>query len=167
MKSEKKENPLTDWDGFFREIQNESPRASVIISAAFLDAQLREIISNAFIDTPRVKVVSKRILSSSFGSKIEIAYCMGLINEIVFDDLSFILKIRNKFAHEMHNYSFNEPKIVSWCKSLKLARMTTNVSSIPNSHGNLFILGVVQLATQLGLKIAEVQGKKTDEVDVQ
>ena len=41
--------------------------------------------------------------------------------------------------------------------SLKLAKMIANVSSMPKSHGNLFILGVTQLAMWLGMKIIETE----------
>ena len=85
---------------------------------------------------------------------------MGLISESMFHDLNIIRKIRNKFAHQMHGYSFDEPEIVSWCNSLKLAKMMTNVTSIPKSHGVHFVLGVTQLATWLGMKIIETEKSK-------
>ena len=158
--SENKVNPLTDWDGFFEELQSESPRAAVIIASAFLDAQLRAILSNSFIDNK--KVVEELLDSdlSTFSSRTKTAYCMGLISESMFHDLNIIRKIRNKFAHKMHGYSFDEPEIVSWCNSMKLAKMISNVSSMPKSHGNLFVLGVTQLAMQLGMKIIETGKSK-------
>ena len=68
--SENKANPLTDWDGFFKELQDESPRAAVIIASAFLDAQLRAILLNSFVD----KKTSEELLDSdlsiiSYGRK--------------------------------------------------------------------------------------------------
>ncbi len=85
------------------------------------------------------------------------AYCMGLISESMYHDLDIVKQIRNKFAHKMHGYSFDDPEIVKWCKSLKLATMISDVSPLPNSHGNLFILGVSQLAMWLGMKILETE----------
>ena len=38
------------WKEFFEEFQNESPRAAVIISGAFLDSLLRDLISSFMID---------------------------------------------------------------------------------------------------------------------
>lgn len=154
--SENKVNPLTDWDGFFKELQDESPRAAVIIASAFLDAQLRAILLNSFVD----KKTSEELLDSdlsTFSFRIKTSYCMGLISESMFHDLNIIRKIRNKFAHQMHGYSFDEPEIVSWCNSLKLAKMITDVTSIPKSHRTHFILGVTQLATWLGMKITETE----------
>jgi DNA-binding MltR family transcriptional regulator len=85
---------------------------------------------------------------------------MGLISESMFHDLNIMRKIRNKFAHQMHGYTFDEPAIVSWCNSLKLAKMITDVTSMPKSHGNHFILGVTQLAMWLGMKIIETEKSK-------
>ena len=47
----------------------------------------------------------------------------------------------------MHGYSFDAPEIVSWCKSLKLAKMLTDsIPHLPELHDNMFILGVTRLA---------------------
>jgi DNA-binding MltR family transcriptional regulator len=155
-------DPLADWNSFFKEIQDESPRAAVIIASAFLDAQLRVIIGKSLVDDP--KIVDELLGSedkpdrplSSFSSRIKMAYCLGLISKSVYHDLDLIRKIRNKFAHKMHGYSFDEPEIVNWCKSLKLAKMITDLDPTrPNSHGRMFILGVTQLCMQLGMKIVD------------
>jgi DNA-binding MltR family transcriptional regulator len=153
-----KNSPLTDYKGFLKELQNESPRAAVIIASAFLDAQLRKLLSNSLIDNS--KIVDEFLDSDlrDFSYIIKMAYCMGLISESIFHDLNVIRKIRNKFAHEMHGYSFDEPEIVSWCKSLKQAKMIVDaVPHIPNSHNSLFVLGVTDLAMSLGLKILETE----------
>ena len=155
-------DPLTDWNGFYEELQNESPRGAVIIASAFLDAQLRNLISKFLIDDS--KIVDELLGSedkpdrplSSFSSRIRAAYCLGLIGKSMYDDLDAIRKIRNKFAHKMHGYTFDEPEIVSWCKSLKLAKMITDaIPDYPNTHGSMFLLGVTQLASGLALKTVE------------
>lgn len=151
-----KNSSLTDYKGFFNELQNESPRAAVIVAGAFLEAQLKALVSNYFIDNPAIVdgFIHKEL--RNFDSTIKLAYCMGLISEIEFHDLDVIRNIRNKFAHKMHGYSFDEPEIVKWCESLILAKMIVDsVPHIPNSHTSLFVLGVTHLAMSLGLKILE------------
>jgi hypothetical protein len=49
-----KVDPLTDWKGFYEELQNESVRGAVIIASAFLDAQLRNLLSKSFVDDPKI-----------------------------------------------------------------------------------------------------------------
>jgi mannitol operon repressor len=93
---------------------------------------------------------------SSFSSRIKAAYCLGLISHSMYYDLETIRKIRNKFAHKMHGYTFDEPEIVSWCKSLKLAKMLTDaIPDFPNTHRNMFLLGVTQVASRLALRTLE------------
>jgi len=153
-----KGDPLTDWQGFFNELQKETPRGAVIIAGAFLDAQLRVLLSKFLVDDP--KIVDELIGSdkhsdcplSTFSSRIKAAYCLGLIGKGIYQDLNAVRKIRNKFAHKTHGYSFDEPEIVNWCKSLKLAKMITEaIPNLPDSHGNMFILGVTQLAHWLAI----------------
>jgi len=156
--SKTKIDPLTDWNGFFEELQSESPRAAVIIASAFLDAQLRMLISKSLIDDS--KIVDELMESdlATFSARIKVAYCLGLISESLFHDLNIIRKIRNKFAHEMHGYTFDEPEIVAWCNSLKLAKMITDATPrVQETHGTLFILGVTQLASWIGIKILEIE----------
>jgi DNA-binding MltR family transcriptional regulator len=162
--TENKVDPLTDWKGFYEEIQNESARGAVIITGAFLDAQLRNLISKSFIDDP--KIVDELLGAdnkpdrplSSFSSKIKAAYCMGLISKSMYSDLEAIRKIRNRFAHKMHGYTFDEPEIVNWCKSLKLAKMITDaIPHFPNTHRDMFLLGVTQLVNWLALKTIKIE----------
>ena len=85
---------LDDWKKFFDELQNESPRAAVIIAGAFLDSQLRDLLSNFLVDDP--KVVDEFLGSeknpdrplSSFSSRIKAAYCLGLISKSIYQDLN-------------------------------------------------------------------------------
>lgn len=158
-------DPLTNWKGFYEELQNESERGAVIIAGAFLDAQLKDLITKFFIDEPKTVeglLDTDRPLSS-FSSRIKVAYCLGLISKSMYDDLNAIRKIRNNFAHQMHGYTFDDPQIVSWCKSLKLAKMITDeISHFPNTHRTMFLLGVTQLASQLALKaLAAERNRRT------
>lgn len=162
--AETKADPLTDWNSFYEEIRNESARGAVIIAGAVLDVQLRNLISKFLVDDS--KVVDELLGSenkpdrplSSFSSRIKAAYCLGLISRGMYDDLNAVRKIRNKFAHKMHGYTFDEPEIVSWCKSLKLAKMITDaIPHFPDTHRDMFLLGVTQLASWLALKTLEAE----------
>ncbi|OGO28154.1 MAG: hypothetical protein A2136_08080 [Chloroflexi bacterium RBG_16_54_11] len=151
-------DPLTDWEGFYKEIQHESARGAVIISCAFLDAQLRNLISKYLINYK--KFIDELLQHSlkSFDSRIKAAYDLDLIDKTIYQDLLAIKNIRNPFAHKMHGYSFDEPEIIEWCNSLRLANFITDaIPDFPNAPGNKFILGVVQLANQPALKTLEVE----------
>ena len=60
-----------------------------------------------------------------------------------------------------HIQPVDEPEIVSWCKSLKLAKMITDsVSHFPNTHRDMFLLGVTQLTIWLALKTQKAERER-------
>lgn len=150
--------------GFLEELQNETPRSAVILAGAFLDAQLRDLLSKFLIDEK--KDVDELLGSeekpdrplSSFGSRIRAAYCLGLISRMEYDDLKRIQKIRNKFAHKMRDYSFDESDIVKSCENLEFAKMMAGLmDNLPNTHEAMFMLSVTQLAIRIGMIIKNVE----------
>lgn len=161
-------DPLTDWKGFYEELQKESARGAVIIAGAFLDTQLRNLISKYLIDYKKFVDELLDHSLSSFDSRIKAAYNLELIDETMYHDLIAIKNIRNPFAHKMHGYSFDEPEIISLCNSLKMANMITDaVPDFPNSPGNKFLLCVTSLANWLALKTLEVEGRNKPASEIQ
>jgi DNA-binding MltR family transcriptional regulator len=55
---------------------------------------------------------------SSFSAKIDCAYALRFVNEKIRQDLTYIRKIRNKFAHSMAPLSFSDSQIHEWCQKL-------------------------------------------------
>ena len=76
---------IRDSAGFFEELNSESPRAAAILAAAFLDGWLRHILEAAFVSD--VSAVNRLLGDvdggdqplSSFSSRIDAAYALGLI----------------------------------------------------------------------------------------
>ncbi|MCJ7583555.1 MAG: MltR family transcriptional regulator [Anaerolineales bacterium] len=89
------DDSLDDWKKFFDELQNESPRAAVIIARAFLDSQLQDLLSKFFVDDPKIvdELLGTDRPLSSFSSRIKTAYCLGLISKNIYHDLETIRKI--------------------------------------------------------------------------
>ena len=158
-KSRAKSEALTDWKGFYEELQNETPRAAVIIAASFMDGWLRQLIANFMIEDRKVidellgtEVNTDRPLSSFF-SRIKTAYCLGLISKDEHNDLDAIRKIRNRFAHGAHGLSFDDDEIVSWCNSLEIPnKVISQITRFPKSHRSMFLVGVSLLSSRLALR---------------
>lgn len=55
---------------------------------------------------------------STLSGKIDCAYALRLINKKTREDLTYIRKIRNKFAHNMAPLSFSDSQIHEWCQKL-------------------------------------------------
>lgn len=151
--------PLSDWKGFYEELQSEKPRAAVIIAAAFMDGWLRQLIANFMVDD--AKAVDDLLGAennsdcplSSFSARIKASYCLGLISKDEYDDLNTIRKIRNQFAHRMHDLSFDDEKIVTWCNSLQIPKeIISALTDFPKSHKTMFLVGVSMLTSRLALR---------------
>lgn len=101
---------------FDHSYSSESDRGKVILGAARLDDLLRLLISRAIIgggdSQPDELFDNQNALLQSFGSKISIAYRFGLISEAEHYNLKTIKEIRNAFAHNLHDISFDH----SWVK---------------------------------------------------
>lgn len=159
--------PVENMQDFYEEFQNETPRAAVILAAAFLDEHLRLILANFFINNSRTVDRLLDINSSlgTFGDRINISYCLGLISKKEFQDLQIIQEIRNEFAHRLHDISFDDEEIVDACKKLNIPR-TFREAGIPiaqtESHRDLFLLGFSMLASQIGLRVLTVERERRE-----
>jgi len=156
-----------DWELFFNEFQSESPRAAVIISAAFLDSLLHDLLLNFLIDDP--KSVDQLIGSekqsfaplASFGSRISACFCLGFLSKAEYDDLKIIQKIRNKFAHKLHGFSFDQDELV--VLSNKLTTPLDENGVIPpqvDTPEKRYIFTVSYLLMQISLRVLEAGTEK-------
>lgn len=110
-----------DLQGFVAEFQNESDRATAILGAALLDEKLRQLLT-AFLVDDNVQVALLLDVEQpigSFGARIRLAYCLGLVARSLFGVLTTIKAIRNAFAHQLHGLSFDSPNIARDCEKLR------------------------------------------------
>jgi len=126
-------------------------RATVIIGGSFLDMLLDHILLAFF---PENENEVEQLLRfdqplGTFANKVRMAYCLGLIEKVVKDDLKIIGKIRNRFAHDLYA-SFDDQSIKNWCNSLRWHEISLMMSP-PSSATtrDLYQVGVNQLVTFL------------------
>jgi hypothetical protein len=97
----------------------ESDRGKVILGTTRLDDLLRLLISRTIINGNDVSddelFDDQMSILQSFGAKIAIAYRFGLISESEHDNLKIIKDIRNKFAHNLHDISFDHQWVRDAC----------------------------------------------------
>ena len=156
---ESKIETIENWIDYFDEFNNESPRGAVIIAAAFLDAQLQKLIENHFINDKLAnqEIFDKNGSLSSFYAKIQIAYCLGLISKEIRHDLNMIRKIRNNFAHEMFELSFEDKGIIDLCNKLNTGKIP--LDHITKTPENTFRVSTAILISNLGIKVEESTNK--------
>lgn len=143
-----------------QEFRKESDRAVALLSAAYLDELLRDLISTVMLlDSEKAK---KDIFEgpaaplSTFSSRIQIAYCLRLITKEQKQDLDHIRQIRNDFAHKLLGLSFETDKIMERCNRLEGAK----VDGTPSSNRDKFIKASVRLMVEIIIKISK--GKKLE-----
>jgi DNA-binding MltR family transcriptional regulator len=154
-------NALLKFHNLF--IYNEGDdRAIVIIGGSFLDIVLDHILMAFF---PEDENEVERLMQfdqpiGTYGNKVRMAYCLGLIEKIVKDDLKLIGKIRNRFAHDLYA-SFEDQNIKSWCNELKWHKIS--IMMVPPENAtirDLYQVGVNQLITYLNGAVSIARGNK-------
>ncbi len=106
------------------DLAEESDRGAVIVAAAILEDDLAEILEKLLIANHMPEKHRKEMFDlngplSSFSSKMLICYGFGLISKDVFDDLTKIRRLRNRFAHSSEDVDFFAEEIKSIVYSLK------------------------------------------------
>lgn len=82
-------------------LNNESDLGCVLIVASYIDHALASLLKRHFIESRAVDKLleSPRGSISSFASRCDLAYCLGLIPKSFYQNLETLGKIRNTFAH--------------------------------------------------------------------
>ena len=97
----------TDFNEIIEDFKNESDRATVILAAAKIDAQLYILLSKVLkpSNSNQDELLDGDNPLGTFSSRINIAFRLGLIDAQFAKALHLIRKIRNSFAHEIKGNS--------------------------------------------------------------
>ncbi len=105
---------------FRTSILSETDRGAVLMSAAFLDDKLKQLIEKRLVED---KKLSRRAFDfngslGTFSARIDFAYLIGILPKNAHKDLHKIRAIRNQFAHHAAPLSYADPKVKALCESL-------------------------------------------------
>ena len=108
-------------DEMEREFHDEPDRVIAVVGAAYLDAMLERMFRSALIDSEEDtnKLLRMDGPLGSNGARVQIALCLGLITSDQCSDLKRIAKIRNLFAHNFKDVSFDKDPVRGYCSALK------------------------------------------------
>ena len=110
---------------FIDSLKNESDRGLALITAAFLDEKLRELLQAKFAQN---FAASRKLIESvldgpgpleTFSFRIKLSFLLMLIGDSLFRDLEVVREIRNHFAHDYAKADFNNSEVVLLTKALK------------------------------------------------
>jgi DNA-binding MltR family transcriptional regulator len=154
---------LRDFNILFQELQGESDRAAAVLGAAFLDGLLEEYITNFLIDdTKEVEgIFGPDKPLGSFGARITMCFCLGLISQDEKHDLRIIQRVRNRFAHELTGISFDDKGIADSCSNLKIPTKVASVQElIRSSVRERYIAATAFLVTILTHRTIEISNAR-------
>jgi len=115
-------NPhLKEFFPYLEIVNKESERGKVLVSAGFLEEQLKQLLLAFMLKDDRAieLVDGANAPLGTFNARMTASYLLGLIYEIEYHDLVLIRRVRNDFAHSIHA-SFSTPSVIDRCKRLKL-----------------------------------------------
>ena len=109
-------------------LNTESDRGCVLVGASILDNMLEKVIKhNLFLGATGARKEAVNSLFevngplSTFWSRIQFGYAIGIIKNTMYHDLEVIRKLRNEVAHNIYKIDFSNKKISNKTESLILA----------------------------------------------
>ncbi len=108
-------------------------RIAGIVQMCYLDNALERLLRTVMIEDESVikQLMKDDRLLGSFSSKLKLAYALGLIPELVREDLECLNAIRNRFAHEATVMSFDHARVCGLCKNLSTAKQIIDGEARP------------------------------------
>lgn len=151
---------LIDFHNLFNnEVRDD--RTIAILGGTFLEMCLEHILY-AFLPEEKEakKLMEYNQPLGNFSNKISMVYCLGLIENVVREDLNLVRKIRNEFAHNLYA-SFENEKVKSWCNGLKWHKISLSSNPpIEATNLDLFQVGVNTMISHLNGCVSIARGEK-------
>lgn len=129
-----KQNQYQEYlNEFKKEIETSSDRGIVLTCGSIMDVLLTDILKSFLVQTDKIDKDLFKVNGplATFDSKIKMSFYLGLISKNEVDNLTFLQRVRNKFAHQIVNISFENNDIANICKNFKIPKNGYLPSEIP------------------------------------
>ncbi len=137
------EDDLKYLSEFLEEFQAETDRGAALVGAALLDERLARLIRSHMCEVNDVGDLldSGSAPLGTLSARIKLAYCLGLITKIEFEECNAIRKIRNAFAHHAHGLRFSSQEVSKLCEGLRAS--TPDGGRFAGDPRQLFVNSVI------------------------
>jgi DNA-binding MltR family transcriptional regulator len=150
-----------NWQGLIAEFKNTSDRTNAILGSTYLQNHLGNLIGCFFVDhsdSTSYLLDSDKCLGG-FGTRINVAYALGLISPNEYHDLMLIFQIRDIFLNELHRTQFSNNEIRKKCFQLKIPREIIRPEEAPTPR-RLFVFAVTILVRQLTMRAQQAEDER-------
>jgi hypothetical protein len=144
------------------ELKSQTDRGTAIIAAAVLDDVLSQLLTARLIKltSDRHDSLFKRTLSSFF-SKIEMCFALGVLSNEARLALHLIRDVRNEFAHRIEQIKFDHPAVATMIQT----RVLSALKKPGRSNRDMFIdsFSAVAFTIYGSLVLADIRIKPLEE----
>lgn len=126
------------WDRLHFELDKETDRSVVIVASALLDEALKESATALLLPARKSEwclLSGGNSPLSTFSSRINFCYQLGLISYVLQRDLHIIRKLRNDFAHNPFELSFNDHSVKN--RVSELEKIANYSAKNPQARSNI------------------------------
>jgi len=115
-------------------LRRESDRGAILVAIAILDDVFTNRLTQ-LLDRGNSEARS-RILSpplgalSSFSSKVDLAFCIGIIPKQIYDDIRLVNKLRNLCAHDWGAFRITQDILVKFIQPMVMKKAIDAANSV-------------------------------------
>ncbi|PEC17922.1 MltR family transcriptional regulator [Bacillus thuringiensis] len=109
---------------FEKELANTSDRGLVLVCGSIIDELLSDLLKAFLIKSDSVDkdLFKGNAALSNFDARINMAYYLGLLSKKEKLNITYLQRIRNKFAHQFVNISFESDAIINQCGNFEIPK---------------------------------------------
>ncbi|HGH7175506.1 TPA: MltR family transcriptional regulator [Bacillus wiedmannii] len=124
---------------FEKELENSSDRGLVLVSGSIIDELLCELLKAFLIKSKSVEKDLFKVngVLATFEAKIQMSYYLGLISKNEKSNITYLQRVRNKFAHQFIDITFENDAISNVCSNFEIPKncyMPNEVPPRPNKE---------------------------------
>jgi hypothetical protein len=124
---------LNDHNRLVVEFKDESDRGVAVLAGSLIENYLAKYLKYHMTDDPKINDLFQGVGPfSDFGKRIDCAYAFHLISKKEKEVLSKIKKVRNYFAHNLFDATFDKQTVSAWCRSILIRDLLPNTSPDPD-----------------------------------
>lgn len=129
---------------FLKQVDKLDDLAAVLLATDYLDRALYHVLTARLVDPAAAK---EEVSRARFARRVTLAFLVGIVGPVMFNDLKVIVDIRNRFAHRYQPLALSDPEITELCCGLQTVALgNPEVSSDPR---RAFLESVVLLTGYL------------------